>query len=72
MPAHTTQGLFVLSVGMVAEKRNLLGAALFATLLNFKHIFVYAGPVYFVHLLRHYCRLSWGGLQVGGGTKALA
>jgi|EP01047_Picozoa_sp_COSAG01_P057910 alpha-1,3-glucosyltransferase len=33
----------------------LLGAALFAALLNCKHIFLYFAPPYFVFLLRGYC-----------------
>ena len=41
-------------------KRNtLLGGILFAILLNFKHIFAYLGPAYFVYLLRSYCFTSF-------------
>ncbi len=33
----------------------LTGAALFAVLLNFKHINLYIAPAYFFFLLRGYC-----------------
>ena len=31
------------------------GAFWFTCLLNFKHIFLYVAPAYFVYLLKHYC-----------------
>ncbi|KAK4056664.1 glycosyl transferase [Microbotryomycetes sp. JL221] len=41
---------------IAAQQGNLyLCAALFATLLNFKHIFVYLAPPFFVFLLKQYC-----------------
>lgn len=42
------------SLLMLQQQRNVLGGALFALLLNMKHLFAYLGPVYFIHLLRHY------------------
>ncbi|KAI8876071.1 glycosyltransferase family 57 protein [Backusella circina FSU 941] len=43
-------GILVLSIN------NLLGSgALFAILLNFKHIYLYMAPAYFVYLLKTYC-----------------
>ncbi|KAL9973940.1 hypothetical protein ACROYT_G020462 [Oculina patagonica] len=37
------------------EGRTLEGSFWFAVLLNFKHIFLYIAPAYFVFLLRSYC-----------------
>ncbi|KAJ3334245.1 glycosyl transferase [Gonapodya sp. JEL0774] len=48
-------GIFLWSVAEVMEGNDLLGGAIFAALLNFKHIFLYLAPAYFVYLLRHYC-----------------
>ena len=37
------------------QERCLEGAFYFTVLLNFKHIFLYIAPAYFVYLLKHYC-----------------
>ena len=37
------------------QGRNLEASLIFATLLNFKHIFLYISPAYFIYLLRNYC-----------------
>jgi alpha-1,3-glucosyltransferase len=42
------------------QQRDLLGCILFAALLNMKHLFAFAGPVYFVYTLRHYCTGRYG------------
>jgi alpha-1,3-glucosyltransferase len=42
----------------------VLGSLLFTTVLNMKHLFLYLGPVYLVHLLRSYV------LQRGSGAGA--
>lgn len=47
------------------QSRPLLGGALFAALLNFKHIFLYFVPPIFVFLLRGYC---WGASPAGVPT----
>ena len=37
------------------QERYIQGAFWFAALLNFKHIYLYLAPAYFVYLLRCYC-----------------
>ncbi|XP_013421845.1 probable dolichyl pyrophosphate Glc1Man9GlcNAc2 alpha-1,3-glucosyltransferase isoform X2 [Lingula anatina] len=48
-------GILMLSIVRIYEGRNLEAALLFATLLNFKHIFLYVAPAYFIYLLRSHC-----------------
>ncbi|XP_071786601.1 dolichyl pyrophosphate Glc1Man9GlcNAc2 alpha-1,3-glucosyltransferase-like [Asterias amurensis] len=48
-------GLMLLSITRITEGRNLEGAFWFAVLLNFKHIYLYVAPAYFIYLLRSYC-----------------
>lgn len=48
-------GLLLWSVLSVERDNVLLAATCFAILLNLKHLFAYAAPVYFVYMLRHYC-----------------
>ncbi|CAN1844389.1 Probable dolichyl pyrophosphate Glc1Man9GlcNAc2 alpha-1,3-glucosyltransferase [Linum perenne] len=57
-------GLLMLSISCLQDGSDLMGGFLFAVLLCFKHLFAVAGPVFFVYLLRHYCR---GGLLKGFG-----
>jgi hypothetical protein len=38
-----------------SQKSPLFSGLLFAVLLNFKHIYLYIAPAYFVYLLRTYC-----------------
>ena len=52
-------GLFLLSAALVGRGRDLAGGVAFAILLNMKHLFACAAPVYFVYLLRHHCRCCW-------------
>jgi hypothetical protein len=47
-------GLLLWSILMLEEQRYILAGAMFAVLLNMKHLFAYLGPVYFVFLLKHY------------------
>lgn len=55
-------GWLLLSLSFLVQGRDVMGGFLFAVLLCFKHLFAVAAPVYFVYLLRHYCR---GGLVRG-------
>jgi alpha-1,3-glucosyltransferase len=48
-------GVLLWSIIAIEQQQDLLGGALFAVLLNLKHLFAYVAPVYFVYLLRHYC-----------------
>ncbi|KAM4845842.1 dolichyl pyrophosphate Glc1Man9GlcNAc2 alpha-1,3-glucosyltransferase isoform 3-T3 [Thomomys bottae] len=51
-------GLMLLSIARLFQKRHMEGAFLFATLLHFKHIYLYVAPAYGVYLLRSYCFMS--------------
>ncbi|KAI9348721.1 glycosyl transferase [Zopfochytrium polystomum] len=48
-------GILVLSIAAMGEKRFLLGGALFAAVLNFKHIYLYQAPAVFFYILSAYC-----------------
>ncbi|KAJ2533881.1 glycosyl transferase [Coemansia sp. RSA 1935] len=54
-------GMLVYSISLIMEGRDLLAGTVFATLLCFKHIFMYVAPAYFVYLLRHYCAVYRNG-----------
>ncbi|KAJ4799872.1 hypothetical protein LUZ62_051118 [Rhynchospora pubera] len=49
-------GIFLLSLGFLEEGKDLAGGFVFAVLLCSKHLFLVAAPLYFVYLLRHYCK----------------
>ncbi|KAI6106230.1 glycosyltransferase family 57 protein [Pisolithus croceorrhizus] len=53
------------SILMARAGRNLYSGVLFAVLLNFKHIYMYLAPAYFVYLLRSYCMSKSGQLLTG-------
>ncbi|GLC42829.1 hypothetical protein PLESTB_001428000 [Pleodorina starrii] len=48
-------GVLLWSLHAARCGRHLASGLLFAALLNLKHLFLYAGPAFFVYLLRHYC-----------------
>lgn len=47
-------GILLWSLWAAREQRPLLCAFLFATLLNFKHIYIYIAPAFFIFLLKTY------------------
>jgi alpha-1,3-glucosyltransferase len=51
-------GILLYSIAFMLERKDLLGGLCFAILLNFKHIYLYLAPAYFIYLLRHYCFTS--------------
>lgn len=51
-------GLLLLSLAAMRDGNDLLSGVWYAILVCFKHLFAIAGPVYFVYILRHYCRGS--------------
>ncbi|KAK9749121.1 hypothetical protein RND81_02G103700 [Saponaria officinalis] len=57
-------GLLLVSISALIDGRDLVGGLFFAVLICFKHLFAVAAPLYFVYLLRHYCR---GGFLKGFG-----
>ncbi|XP_077983602.1 dolichyl pyrophosphate Glc1Man9GlcNAc2 alpha-1,3-glucosyltransferase-like [Glandiceps talaboti] len=48
-------GIMLLSITRIIQGRNVEGAFWFAVLLNYKHIYLYIAPAYFIYLLRCYC-----------------
>ncbi|CAH8852983.1 unnamed protein product [Trichobilharzia szidati] len=48
-------GILLLSMAYMIEENYLVASLLFTILLNFKHIFMYTAPAYFVHILMNYC-----------------
>ncbi|KAG9452482.1 hypothetical protein H6P81_005386 [Aristolochia fimbriata] len=56
-------GVLLVSLSFLEEGRDLLGGYAFAVLLCLKHLFAVAAPLYFVYLLKHYCRGGfWRGI----------
>ncbi|EGF78167.1 hypothetical protein BATDEDRAFT_90829 [Batrachochytrium dendrobatidis JAM81] len=48
-------GIQLLSIASFFEGQHILGGILFAVVLNFKHIYLYQAPAYFIYLLSGYC-----------------
>ncbi|XP_071950399.1 dolichyl pyrophosphate Glc1Man9GlcNAc2 alpha-1,3-glucosyltransferase-like [Antedon mediterranea] len=66
-------GILLLSITRISQNRFLEGGFWFSVLLNFKHIYLYIAPAYFIYLLRCYCftkskadgRVVWTSLSFG-------
>ncbi|CAL1701392.1 unnamed protein product [Somion occarium] len=56
-------GILLWSILMARNGNKLASGFLFAILLNFKHIYMYLAPAYFVYLLRSFCLSPTGALQ---------
>ncbi|KAG8886505.1 glycosyl transferase [Tulasnella sp. 331] len=57
-------GILLWSILMARNGNKLFSGFLFAVLLNFKHIYMYLAPAYFVYLLRSYCLTPQGSLRL--------
>ncbi|KAG8953629.1 glycosyl transferase [Tulasnella sp. 424] len=53
-------GILLWSILMAKEGNKLASGFLFAVLLNFKHIYMYLAPAYFIYLLRSFCMTPQG------------
>jgi alpha-1,3-glucosyltransferase len=61
-------GIFLLSLALLEEGRDLAGGFVFVVLLRSKHLFLVVAPFYYVYLLRHYCK---GGFFRGFGRLVI-
>ncbi|PPQ77384.1 hypothetical protein CVT25_010966 [Psilocybe cyanescens] len=57
-------GILLWSILLARNSNKLASGVLFAVLLNFKHIYMYLAPAYFVYLLRSFCLSSTGQVHV--------
>jgi len=57
-------GILLWSILMARNGNKLASGILFAVLLNFKHIYMYLAPAYFVYLLRSFCISPSGRVQI--------
>ncbi|KAF8165457.1 glucosyltransferase [Crassisporium funariophilum] len=57
-------GILLCSILMARNGNKLASGVLFAILLNFKHIYMYLAPAYFVYLLRSFCLSPTGQVQI--------
>ena len=59
-------GILLVSLACLRKGYDLAGGVVYAVLLNFKHIYLYVAPLYFVYLLRHYCFVPCNKIQNEG------
>ncbi|KAJ2931560.1 hypothetical protein H1R20_g5475, partial [Candolleomyces eurysporus] len=57
-------GILLWSILMARNGNKLASGILFAVLLNFKHIYMYLAPAYFVYLLRAFCLTPGGQIEI--------
>ncbi|KAF5393604.1 hypothetical protein D9757_000121 [Collybiopsis confluens] len=57
-------GILLWSILMARNGRKLASGILFAILLNFKHIYMYLAPAYFIYLLRSFCLSPSGNFEI--------
>ncbi|KAF7301365.1 Alpha-1,3-glucosyltransferase [Mycena indigotica] len=57
-------GILLWSILMARNGKKLASGILFAVLLNFKHIYMYLAPAYFIYLLRSFCFSPSGKLEI--------
>ncbi|KAJ7179886.1 glycosyltransferase family 57 protein [Mycena crocata] len=57
-------GILLWSILMARNGNKLASGILFAVLLNFKHIYMYLAPAYFIYLLRSFCISPTGKLEI--------
>jgi len=57
-------GILLWSIYYAQKGNHLVSGILFAVLLNFKHIYMYLAPAYFIYLLRVYCMTPQGSFVV--------
>ncbi|EGN91843.1 glycosyltransferase family 57 protein [Serpula lacrymans var. lacrymans S7.3] len=55
-------GILLWSIYQIRQGNKLAGGFFFAVLLNFKHIYMYLAPAYFIYLLRSHCMSPTGEL----------
>ncbi|KAJ6629098.1 glycosyltransferase family 57 protein [Mycena sp. CBHHK59/15] len=57
-------GILLWSILMARNGNKLASGILFAVLLNFKHIYMYLAPAYFIYLLRSFCVSPTGKVEI--------
>ena len=57
-------GILLLSIQQLFDNQFIFGGIMFATVLNFKHIFMYLAPAFFVYILSAYCHTKDGNFSV--------